>query len=73
MEYDRSGNVVHVARIPSAELPKLHRSKPDFKIEDKEISKKLQKKKKSTQLDKKQMHNITHTKKLSGRVIDNIG
>merc|ERR1719190_96118 len=47
LEYDRNGNVVHVARIPSAELPKLHRSKPDFKIEDKEMNKKTTKEEKN--------------------------
>lgn len=72
VDYDADGNVKKVVTIPPNELPRLHRSKPDIKIDDDQeehkVAKKL-KKKKTTQIDD---HRIPESKRLTGRIIDNI-
>lgn len=78
VEYDEQGNVRNVVTIPPGELPKLHRTKPDFKVEDDEtMTTSTQSSRKRDQTRPKKIvqptnQNIPINKRLSGRIIDNI-
>lgn len=72
VEYDEFGNVLKVDPICPSELPPLHRSKPEITVGDgtpKQNDKKWKNKKTTQNTTNK---NVEFSKRLSGRIIDNI-
>jgi hypothetical protein len=79
IEYDNKGNVVSVKKIPSGDLPKLHRIRSDVRIDDAPYLSREEPigiRKIQTKVGKshnRQIRNISASKKMSERIIDNIG
>lgn len=70
VEYDEVGNILSVIPISPKDLPKFHRSKPEIKVVDQTPQYEKNKKVKKTIPSANQ--NVELSKRLSGRIIDNI-